>query len=136
MDNSGPVHVLHKLRAFLRLMNAYNPAYFRENTPRSVAFAICATGIIFLIPIFISLGALYLIENNAELRKVVVALPIMFTFGQTDAAFVAILLKYRIINETIDRLQTVVDQRKLKFLQFFFCFFSLIRISSIRTSIL
>lgn len=122
MGNFDRVRVLNELRPFLRLINAYNSDYFRDSnwrgSLRSVCIALCATIMICLIPIFISLGAWYLIENEAAMRKVVVALPILFTFGQTDATFVALILRHRIINETIDRLQKVVDQREFKLCHF------------------
>lgn len=121
MSASIKIHALNGLKPYLRLIQAYNDENFRDHNWRnilnSVFYAFCATGVIILLPIFILLAVWYLIENDADLIKVVIAVPLLATLLQMELAFITLLMKNRMAIEMIDRLQQVID--KSEFLKHF-----------------
>lgn len=121
MSASNKIHALNGLKPYLRLIQAYNDENFRDHNWRnilnSVFYAFCATDVIILLPIFILLAVWYLIENDADLIKVVIAVPLLATLLQMELAFITLLMKNRMAIEMIDRLQQVID--KSEFLKHF-----------------
>lgn len=117
------IDVLSKLKPYLRLIKAYNIENFSHTNwqclLRSVCNAFGATLIIISMPMFIILGTWYLIENDADLKKFVVALPLLISLLMMTLIFIALMVKNRVITEIIDRLQRTVDQSE------FFCTFFL-----------
>lgn len=115
MANSNKIKILAELNAYLRILTAYNKDNFNHRHWRcllhSVFYAICSTMIILLVPVFISLGIWYLLENNVDLKRFIVALPLLLSLLQIEVTFVAMLTKNRVINETIEQLQRIIDQR-------------------------
>lgn len=117
MSDSAGINVLNKLKPYLRLIQAYNHEHFHGHHWRtmvnSVIYAFCATVMIVLLPIFIMLAVWYLIENDADLIKVVIAIPLLATLLQMELAFITLIVKNRIVIEMIERLQQVIDKSEL-----------------------
>lgn len=116
MRVSNKIHVLSAFDAYLRLFSAYDCNNFRDNNWQSISHYVCSvfcvTTIAILLPIFVSLSIWNLIENEENLEKIVVALPILLTFTQMEISFIVMIIKNRTTTATISQLQRVVDQRE------------------------
>lgn len=115
MSKFNKIHVLKEFKPYLRLIKAFNLDNFRNTGNRhrilnSVFDAFATSSIIFSIPIFLILGVWYLIENDADLRKISVALPILISILWMWLIFIALMAQNRIIRDIIDQLQRVVGQ--------------------------
>lgn len=117
MNYLRKIHVLEEFESYLRIIQAYNFDSVEDQRGwrciiQNIFCVICATIIIIFLPIFILLGVWYLIENDADLRKFVAALPILTSLLQMEVKSVALMIENRTINKMIGQLQRVVDQRK------------------------
>lgn len=116
MNNTGYIRVLVAFAPFLRLIKSYNLDNFHHCNWRcnlaSVKYAFITTTIIVSIPIFHVLGIWHLIENEADLSTISVSLPILTSFTQMELTLIALILKNRTIDETIKRIQQLVDERE------------------------
>lgn len=122
------IHVLYHFRPYRNLLK---PNYY-ENVKhcnwrcvlRSI-FGIFfhATALYLSLPTMILLGIWYLIESEADLKNIVVSLPLLISLLEIYMTFIAMTLKNHTISETLNQLQEVVDRRKLGFTSLnFLCF--------------
>lgn len=119
MRNSREIRVLNAFRPFLRLLTAFNRNHFRHNNwrsiVRSVFYAFGAMVAVIANSAWIVLLAWYLFETEAELKKFVVAIPMLVTLLQIKLTFIALMMEHRTITETIDQLHRVINQSKFFF---------------------
>lgn len=123
MDSQfNKICVLNAFGPFLRLLKAYNfeNCHYCDSwrqTVRGILDALCLTSMIPQVPILVILGLWYLVENSADLKKIVASLPMLFSLLQMSLTFTAMIIKNRTISDTIDQVQSVVDERE--FFKFF-----------------
>lgn len=112
------IRVWSAFKPFLRILNAYNCDKFRYGTrwrfnSQNVFYAFSSTMMVFLLLATIILLVWHLIEINVSLENYLVELPIAISILQMEVIFITLLLKNRIITTTIQRLQGIIDQRKI-----------------------
>lgn len=110
------VVVLSRFRPLLRLLQAFNFEHFHHHNWRSTLRSICCGLYAFLIGLLILaeilLGIWYVVENDYEFGKLVIALPMQTSIAQMEITYLSLLRKNRIIRETIERLQIMIDSRE------------------------
>lgn len=113
---SKRIRVLNAFSPFLRLLEAYNWENFHQRSfrqiLRSVGYFFSTTVIILLIPAYGAFSFWNTMDNGADLTKIVIALPLLFTGLQFETTYVALILKNRAITKTIRNLQRVIDRRE------------------------
>lgn len=117
MKRSHRISVLGEIKPFIRFLNAYNFHTIAQNTSwrhtlHNIFYSLGAVAIIPSIPTTVILAIWYLIDIDADLKKFVVAFPLLISFFQMELTFVALLMKRRIIIETINRVEKVANQRE------------------------
>lgn len=114
MKNSKRIHVFNQLKPYFCLLAAYNGNNFIQPQWRhyvqSVFVAFCAIMVNFMLFAFFVLMAWHLIENSGDLKKLVVTLPLLISLFQVHSSFISLSTKNHIVNETINRLQRIVDR--------------------------
>lgn len=117
MDNPRKTQVLKEFRLYFRLFNAYNCDNFRQgdwrHNCRSVFDAFSTSFIVALMSSHIMFDIWYIVDHHTDLKKVVTIFPLTISTLQIWLSFFAMLMKNATITEMIDRMQSVVDQRKL-----------------------
>lgn len=113
---SKKIRVLNSFRPYLRLLNAFKLDNFYQcdwfSIRQSIYYAIYTSLLLILIPAAIVLGAWYWIENRGDLRKSIVVFPLLISMVQVVLSFVALIRRNSVINETIYRIQNIINQRK------------------------
>lgn len=116
MDNLQEIHVLAKFRPFLRLIEAFNSETLRHRSwyldLLGICYVLCATIMLFIIPLIVILIVWYLIESGGEMRISVALIPIAISVVQFYLTFVALIVNNRIMSEAIDQIQEAVSRRK------------------------
>lgn len=109
-------HVLDKFRPYLHLLQVYNSSNFPlenwHHILHKAVYALVAFLVNMALVMVIILGIWDLIENRVDLRKVVAGLPILTSLLQMEVKFVALILKNHTVNDTINKLQRIINQRK------------------------
>lgn len=123
MENSKKkIEIFVKFRPYLHLLRAYNPENCHHNNWRcnlhSISLAFGATLFIYAILLVDILIVWLLLENDADAKAIVVSMPIVCSFLLASIAYVALLTENRVISETIERIQNLVDQRELRSISF------------------
>lgn len=117
MSDISKKSILNEFKPYFRIINAFNPEHFHGRDWRALLFsgffAFCLVLFVCLVPIYIILGSWYLLENESDLVEIAVTVPILATLLQMELTFVALIMENHTIIETMDRLQRVIDQRKL-----------------------
>lgn len=115
--NKSKIRVLSEYNPYLRLLSAYNPINNSDQRDRHyfVRNAFGATMNIFFLFTFSLSISWHAFANGIDLKKFVVALPLVMSIVRMAVTFIALMLKNSIISETIDQLQRVVDQREWPF---------------------
>lgn len=116
--NLRQITVLNAFKPLLRLIEAYNSENFRHRNDwprlqRGVFYALCASLIILLVLLFLILGTWYFVDNYGHLEVLVSTLPLLLTILRAILIFAALITNNRVISAMIDRLQQVINQRKL-----------------------
>lgn len=114
------ITVLNEFKRFHRLFTAYNCENFHGNCSRqhiqhSIFYAFGATLIILSISTFSVFAIWYLIEKDADLKKFVASLPLIFGLLNNVVTFIVMMMKGRIMQKAITQMDTMVDKRE------FFC---------------
>ena len=116
MNNPGYIRVLNDFTPYLRLITSFNPDHFCHRNSRyisfSVFYAFVATVILLSMPIHHVLGIWHLTEIEANLKGIAIAVVFLITFTLSEAIFIALLMKNDVIDETIKKLQQLIDQRE------------------------
>lgn len=110
--NRPRIRILTEYYPYLALLSGYNfdqIGYFNHG----IRYTIGATIHILLIFNFAISVSWRVVEDDIDFKKIVVALPLVISIMRMGITFIALMLKSRMIRETIDQLQCVVDQRKL-----------------------
>lgn len=114
MENSKRIHVFNQLKPYFCLLTAYNGNNFIQQQWRryvqSVLVAFCAIMVNFMLFVFFVLMVWHLIENSGDLTKLIVTLPLLISLFQVHSSFISMSMKNHIVNETINRLQCIVDR--------------------------
>lgn len=120
MENSKKIHILNEFRPYLRLIEAFNHEHFNDTDwhgiKSSVFYAFCAVLTILLAPTVALLLFWRCAENNFDFIIFVVTIPLLISSLQVDSIFIALMWKSPIVNETIERVQKLVDRRELGFI--------------------
>lgn len=123
MENSMKMPVLNAFNVFLRILKIYNCENFQRNGQkqyvRNVCLAFVLTTFATLVPIMCGLAIWYIFDNGCALIIVVVVIPPTLTALQLFLSFITLAARNRIISQTIDRIQKVIDHRKKRI---FFCY--------------
>lgn len=110
------IRVLEVLKPSIRLLNAYNFKHIDQSswrhTLRNILHGFGAIAITASIPVTVILAIWYLNENDADLKKFVAAFPLLLSFLQLELTLIALMMKKRIVIETIDCVEKLVNQRK------------------------
>lgn len=116
MLNSGRILVLSAFSPYLHLLKAFNADNFHQKDWRSILHSIfdafTLAMIIFLIPFYCGLDFWNLIDSGADMKKIVVALPLIISGLQFVVIYIALVLANHTISETVSRLQEAIDRRK------------------------
>lgn len=113
---TGHFRVLKQFRLYLRFLKGYNFDNFQHKNwhkiVNSVCYALGTTMIILLIPAYGILAFWSVLERGADLKKMVVTIPLLCTGLQFESTYIALMMRNHIISQTIDQLQTIIDRRK------------------------
>lgn len=113
------IRVLNRFRPYLRVLQAFNHENFHHHDWRSTRRSIYYGCFSFLIGTFtatvIFLSVWFLIDNDCDFGKLVVLLPLQMSIIQMGLTFLPLVKNNRIINETIERIQLVVEKREYAF---------------------
>lgn len=116
MENLKKITALNAFNPYLRLIKSYNFENFERNDQsryvKNVCFVSILTTFIALMPIICALAIWYIIDNGGAMRIVVVVVPPTLTVLQLLVTFITLTAKIRVVSETIDRIQNVVDERE------------------------
>lgn len=117
MENINKVQVLTEFNVYLCLLSAFNRMSFNSNQNwryivTSIVYVFVSTMIILLIPLLFTLAGWYFIESGIDFKKFVVVSPLLISILQPWMAYIGLLMKNDSLNETINQLQRVVNQRK------------------------
>lgn len=116
MESPNQIRVFSSFKPFLQLLQSYNTENYkkcrRAQLVKNIGLAFGMTVLIALLPISIVLIIWCLIDKNVTLQKVVVIAPLILTIFQLFVKICSLVTKNRHVNETIARLQGVIDQRK------------------------
>lgn len=120
MENSKKIHILTEFKPYIRLIEAFNHENFNNSnwhdTILSVFYAFCAISTIILAPT-VALSLFWrCAENNFDFTIFVVTIPLLISSLQVDSIFIALMWKNHIVHDTIERVQKLVDRRKLDFM--------------------
>lgn len=123
MENSTKIQILKGFRLYLHWLEAYNYDISPQNDWLSIARrafdVLFATVNIFILPVHIAFDVWHLIDNRTDMKRVVTLFPLIISSTQIWMSFIIMFVKKPTIIEMIDRLQRIVDQRKL-FSHYFF----------------
>lgn len=126
--DSRAIRVLNTFRPFILLLNAFNRDNFRHNNRRSnliSVFYLFAVIVLFIsVPAVVILCIWYLIENEADFEEYIITLPAICSLVQMELTLCALILKCHIIIEMINRLQAIIERRKLLYGFFVWCWYS------------
>lgn len=104
--------VLNSYRPYHRLLKALNIENFRHIHWCDISVAILST-LSTSLPLFVVvLGFWHLIENESDLKKFVVSLPILISLVQMEVAIIAMIANNRTTSQTIEQVQKVTNQRR------------------------
>lgn len=116
MENPKKTRALEHFRPYLRLLEAYNSEHFHHRDWRSllcrISYALCATAMVLLLPIYVSLAIWHLIETSVDLKTFVAQIPIQYSLLQMTVILTTLVAKNRTIAETLTKLQHLIDQRE------------------------
>lgn len=119
MSNSSEIRVLNAFVPFLRLLTAFNCNHFRHKNWRSIVRSVFdafgATVTVTANFAWIILITWYLFETEAELKKFVVAIPMLVTLLQIELTFIALMMKHHTITETVDQLHRMINRSEFFF---------------------
>lgn len=118
MDQFRKVHVLVQLNPYIPLIEAYNAKNLKydpdwQTLLHRAFWLFCATLIICVLPTFAVVTIWYLIENDADLKKCIVAFPIIVGLLQVEVTYITLVMKNHTISEMSQRLQRMIDQSEL-----------------------
>lgn len=117
MSNLNQKTVLNAFSPYFRVIDAYNSKHFQHHDWRRLIFSgFCAlriTSFVILLSTYIIFCAWYLLENDSDIIEILVSIPILASLLQMELTLVALVMENGTISETMDRLQRVVDQRKI-----------------------
>lgn len=117
MKQPNRIRVLAAFAPLLRLLKAFNRQKFlQDDQVRRRKSIFLALGVILamaIFPIVILLAAWYLLENNGDLRMFAADGPIILSIVQFIVTFGVMCVKSREIDELVNRLQGLVDTRRL-----------------------
>lgn len=109
------IRILNEFKPNLRLLTAYNHEHYHHadwiGWLQSVCCAFGATFTFLSQCVIIVLGVWYLIENSDGKQSLFVALPVQVSVVQMALTYIALIWKNRAIVETINELDTVINQR-------------------------
>lgn len=118
MTKSNPrkVLVFAECSLYLRVIDAFDAENFghrdwRENV-RSICYGLLAASVVFVTPVAITLYLWFVVESDADEKKLVATVPSMLGLAELFTTFLAMMTNRRIMSETIDRIQRVIDQRE------------------------
>lgn len=116
MSSPSKVRAFNGCYRYLRVINAFDAEHFGQDkwrvSVRSVCYAIGAASVIVILPTAIMLMLWFLIETDADEKKIVATLPLIVSVLQVLFTFIALMMERRILFETIDRIQTAINERK------------------------
>lgn len=119
MDIPPKIQIFTGCRPYLRWLNAFNRENFHQTNRisniHSVFSAFLATLAIILISTHFSFDFWFMIDCRKDLNKLVATFPIVVSTLQIWVSCIVMVVKNRTITTMINRLQSVVDQRKLLF---------------------
>lgn len=116
MAEPEKLYVFSAFRYFLIILKALNVENFGRNEPNRFVQNLCvACGVtifVGLMPITFALGLWYVYDYNGAVKIIVVVIPPILTMLQLFLTFITLRAKNRVISETIERIQTLINQRK------------------------
>lgn len=119
MFKLNKIRVLHVLSPFLRLLHTYHSDNFRNKNWSailcSVFSALLATVIVLWLPLIIVLKFWHLIEVGANFARFAVSFPLVISLVQMQITCIVLIMKSSALNNAINRLQELVNQRKFLF---------------------
>lgn len=119
MTNSNQVHVFEKFLPYLRLLQSYNREHFHPSNPnvqlnrkRAIGFTLFAS--LAFILLFLAIWSLFESLFVKDFETIAINLPMMASELILSLMYPALISKNRVIFETIDRLQQVINERELQ----------------------
>lgn len=114
MENPRSVYVFSALKPFLRLITAFNRDNFLQkhgqNYLRGVFNAILAALTHLVLILFLLLMVWPLIKNGADLKELMVLLPMVISLFQVHSSLIGFTMANRDVTDTIKFLQHIVDR--------------------------
>lgn len=119
MENTKKINALSAFDGYLRILKAYNIENFnggdRIHFVRNVCFVFGVTISVAQMAIVSILAIWYTIDYGCALQIVFAAIPSILTVLQFFVTFLAFASNNRIISETIERIQNIIERRKCRF---------------------
>lgn len=116
MSNPSPVAVFTECILYLRVINAFDAENFGHRDWRqkvdSNCYGFLAMSAVIVPPVAIMLSQWFLVESDADERKIVATVPLMLSVAECHITFIAMLVNRRILFGTIYQIQRVVDRRE------------------------
>lgn len=113
---AAQIHVLKELRLYLRFLKGYNFENFQHKNWHQIAHSACyafgTTMIILFIPANGILAFWSVLERGADLKKMVVTIPLLCTWLQFESTYISLMMGNNTISRTIDQLQAIIDRRE------------------------
>lgn len=110
------IRALAECQPYIRLLHGFNSEHFRRNSQNHILFSVfCAFGttlMYIVIPIYMLLGVWSLIETSADMKVLVVQLPLQFSLLQMQLTFIGTITKKHEITEIVRKVQGMITQRE------------------------
>lgn len=128
MADPEKLRVFSAFKYFLIILKALNFENFerkgRNRVVQNVCLACGVTLFVALMPITFMLGLWYIYDYNCKIKIIVIVIPPILTVLQLFLTFITLRANNRVISETIERIQELIDQRKCIFYIFPYEYFA------------
>lgn len=117
MENTEKLYVLEAFNLCLSILRAFNTENFqridRDSFMRNICLAFGLAVIEVIFPMLIIVLAIWnIFENGGAMKLAVVVIPPALTIFQLFTTFITLAAKNRVISETFNRIQSVVNESR------------------------
>lgn len=120
MENTKTITILNELRRKSWIITMYNRESFqiasRSKWLHNIATVFIFTGSLIMFGLVLVTSVWHCFESNFNIKETSLAIPISICIVQMIAMYISMAMNNRKISQLIDRLQRVVEKRKI-FLQ-------------------
>lgn len=107
---------MQEFTPYMRLLQCIDPENFRGHDLRTICanvlLAVCVIVCFLALPVLIWLGYWFCAEHQFVLGEITATVPVTIHSMQYLVVYISLTLKRRLIHDTIDRVQAIVDDRE------------------------